>query len=328
MPNVDSPWKVNSPWNGSAAIGITADQVLQSVLAGALLFTAVAVLVGIIETLRSRWWRKPKYVRLGVYSAICTILLAMILLSVYPLRNVSQSFLSMLLYVSIILLAELIPIIASDNVRNAFISETPLLSNIIKPIERRSATWINSIRLSEPDNSSLTATERNPGTHETSRSDEYAIPASSMEIRREPITSQTKHEGGESGLQATNVRRKAIVDPDYERYHRWSLENGLFLWKLDYREFAKIREVVNRVLGDGLFGMSGSRLDVAALCLLAKIDAREDIEKLMKSNRRAFEKLRKFKLVSDRGRLMPRGVRLVKALKREGLIEKLREHPL
>ena len=100
------------------------------------------------------------------------------------------------------------------------------------------------------------------------------------------------------------------------------------MWGLEYREFAKVRKVVNQVLGDGLFGMSGSKLDVAALCLLAKIDAREDVEKLKRSYRRAFRKLRRFKLVSDRGRLMPRGVRLVKALKREGLIEKLRKHPL
>jgi hypothetical protein len=111
-------------------------------------------------------------------------------------------------------------------------------------------------------------------------------------------------------------------------YCRWILRKGLFLRELEYREFVKLKEVVNQVLRGDVFGMASSKLGFEPLCLLARIDTMEDVEKLKRSYRRPFQKLRKFKLVSDRGRLMPRGVRLVKALKREGLIEKLREHPL
>ena len=328
MPNIDSPWNVDSPWDGSAAIKITVDQVLQSILAGALLFTAVALLIGIIEALRHKWWKRPRYVRLGVYSTICTIVLATVLLSIYPLGNVSPSYLSMLLYVLVILLAELIPIIMFDGVRNAFIGETPLLSDILKHLEKRPVTEKGVMRFGGSASPGLGTTWRNQGVYEAGYSNASPIPVSSAEIRQEPIGSPTRRGGGEAGLRSSDVRQRVMIDPDYERYRRWTLDNGLFLWELDYRKFAKIREVVNQVLEGSLFGMSGSRLDIAALCLLARIDAKEDVEKLRRSNRKAYEKLRRFKLVSDRGRLMPRGVRLVKALKKEGLIEKLREHPL
>jgi len=87
-------------------------------------------------------------------------------------------------------------------------------------------------------------------------------------------------------------------------------------------------EALNQVLGAGSFGMSDSKLDIKALHLLAKIDARQSIAGISESSKLALEKLRKFKLVSSRGRLMPKGVKLVRMLKRRGLMEKLREPPI
>jgi len=331
MSSVDNPWNVEGSWGGSMSIEVTVDQVLQSILAGALIFTAVALLAGIVEALRAKWWRRSRYMRLGVYSAICTILLAAALLSAYPLKNVSQLFLSTLSYVSIILLAELIPIVAIDRVRGAFICETPLLSDILKPLERKSEAKISGIRPSETASSDLGFAERDPSTcdaHEVKRPEEEVPLTSHIEVQLSRIAEPSEHGGRQTKPQSVNACWKTIVDPDYEMYCRWILRKGLFLRELEYREFVKLKEVVNQVLRGDVFGMASSKLGFEPLCLLARIDTMEDVEKLKRSYRRAFQKLRKFKLVSDRGRLMPRGVRLVKALKREGLIEKLREHPL
>ena len=334
MQGVDSPWNVESPWDGSMSIEVTVDQVLQSILAGSLIFTAIALLVGIVEALRPKWWRRPRYVRLGVYSAISTILLAAALLSAYPLRNVSQPFLSTLSYVSIVLLAELIPIVAIDGVRETFISETPLLSDILKPLEKKSEARVSRVRLSEPVRSGLELAERTPEAreaHESERIEEASSP-SCTEPKPSHVASasigSSEHEGRQARPENVNARRRVVVDPDYEKYCEWALRKGLFLWELEYGEFAKLRKIVNQVLGEGSFGMRGSKIGLESLCLLAKIDAREDVEKLRRKYPSSFRRLRKFKLVSDRGRLMPRGVRLVKALKKEGLIERLREQPI
>ena len=292
----------------------------------------IALLAGIVEALKPKWWRRPRYVRLGVYSAISTILLAAALLSAYPLRNVSQLFLSTLSYVSIVLLAELIPIVAIDGVRETFISETPLLSDILKPLEKKSEARSSRVRLSKTASSGLELAERTPearNTHECKRIEE-ASPPSCMELQPSHVASvgSSEHEERQAKPENFNARRRVVADPDYEKYCEWALRKGLFLWELEYGEFAKLRKVVNQVLGEGSFGMRGSKIGFESLCLLAKIDAREDVEKLRRKYPSSFRRLRKFKLVSDRGRLMPRGVRLVKALKKEGLIERLREQPI
>ena len=305
---------MSNPWSGSGFIEIDVDQVVQALLVATLSLTAIMLLAGIIEALTVGGRERPKYVRIAIDSAICTIVVASVTLSMHPLERIPQWFFESLLFLSVSILVELIPIIVVDDVREAFIREIPMLSDFIEALE-------------EP----AIITGGSGGRHSSLRSMDLGLrdwPASNVEIAQPVERDRAGICDAGAEAQTVAVSQETVTDPEYERYREWILKCGLPEWsRLSYEEFSEIRDVVDEVLDRRAFGMARSKLGIRELSLLAKIDSRENVNRLKRKYRIAFEKLRRFKLVSNRGRLMPRGVRLVKALKRRKLMDTLKLHP-
>ena len=309
---------VDSPWNGSGIAWPDADQVVQALLLAMMIAVAGMLLVGIVEALRARKWRSPRRVGLVARLTLLVILASGIILAIHPLRSISPVFIGTATYLSLILMLEFIVILASDRVRAAFLNEVLIMSKILKLFEGRPAAnhtaWSNPMGVVHA-HARLETSSPKPESSPVASPSAQAIRATEIHatnsIRSNPRPSTAA------------TRNPAAISLSQGRCFRRSSGGGSASYGLGYREICELRRTIGQVLGSGVLGTLGSELDIKSLCLLVKIDAREDLGRLRMS--REFEKLRRLKLVSDRGRLMPRGVRLMKTLKRKGLIEKLRE---
>jgi len=128
--------EITNPWDGGEVTWPTADQVIQVLLVLSASIMVIALFIGIVEAVRFRRWKRPKYVKLGIYSTLFTIVLGFIILLAYPLKSISKEFLSASAYLSAIFLAELIPIMVLDDVRETFLRELPILPQILGVLEK------------------------------------------------------------------------------------------------------------------------------------------------------------------------------------------------
>lgn len=289
---------------------------------GALLtMYAISILlmwIAIIEVKKKCEIEEAKYPKRSIYSISTTLALFTVLSMLGLPSKISPFFTEISIYLSLALTLALIIVIISDKTRNAFTDALPIPSIL------RSKDNNTTYRPVEK-----TASPISPPTYSTVNTNATGSRSQTVSTNRkiETISIPMKIiEETNPQLKENNVRREPHIDPDYLHYQRW-LENRLLPpSKISYEEFHKIRNIVDATMGEKVFGMTQGKLDILSLSLLARIDSREDIEEIKKfHNGKCFENLRKFKLVSEHGRLMAKGVKLIKALKKEGLIKKLRE---
>lgn len=311
---------VSNPWGGPSIAEMSPEQLVELFIIIALKITAIVLFFGILDALISKEWRKSEVTRFVVHYTIYTVIVVIVVLLSYPIKSPSKSFLEALGYFLLpTLVLELAVLITVDKVRRAFVGEVPLLPDLLNYLQRKLIRGSTG-RMNDLNNFGDIELDFKPLETTSQISTDSSIPSIQQIV--ETTTSYVMHIGNHVGSQ---VNLTAQLDPEYTRYREWIFRNGLTFSELSYGEFLEVKEVVNQVLGRHAFGMSSYNLDIAALSLLAKIDARENIGRLREIYDESFEKLKKFKLISERGRLMPRGVRLIKALKRRGLIEKLRK---
>jgi len=122
------------------------------------------------------------------------------------------------------------------------------------------------------------------------------------------------------------VDGQVIKDRDYIDYLKWCRENYRWHRRLTYDEFLKIKEAVSEKLSIR-FLVGDSGIGIPELSILARISLREGLRNSTMWAE-AIRKLNKLGLVSRNCKLMPRGVRVVKALKEVGLLEKIAEQTM
>ena len=201
----------------------------------------------------------------------------------------------------------MIPGILSEKIRNRFIEELP------KP------------SLQTKKNEKIKMKTYNPNRHgyETSKNEHHSRPTGQRINQRAPVeaTSSKKTIREKPPRQnAVRVDGQTIMDKGYMKYLRWCEENYRRHDKLTYTEFLKIKEAASKILPRILDG--DYEIGIPELSILARISLREDL----RNNARwaeAVEKLNKSGLVSRNYKLMPRGVKIVKALKEAGILEKI-----
>ncbi|MEM3398036.1 MAG: hypothetical protein QW724_04820 [Nitrososphaerota archaeon] len=295
-------------------IEIDIDMIVQVAILVEAALSVVLMWMGIFEA-----WRMPRnsgtgYLKKSVYSVIVTILLFATFSLLGLPTKINPYFIDSLIYIGLAFLLAIMVILLSEKVRDAFLGKVPLTytskSGTPMPVYRDFLGSNSSISLpAGPAN-----LKRVEGLSTAPRiALELTAPSKTVPVDR-------------IQLREVVVKKEVPADLDYEMYENWIKSLYFSIPKISYEEFSRIRKVVNSVMKEEVFGMRKDKLDVKSLSLLAKIDHREDVEEIKKfSGGEYFRKLRKFELVSENGRLMARGVRLVKELKKEGLIEKLRE---
>ncbi len=199
-----------------------------------------------------------------------------------------------------------IPGILSEKIRNRFIEELPRLSFQTKKTEKIHAKTYNHYRY-----------------YETSKNEYHSRPTGQKVNQHTPVEAASSKKAVQEKPPSQNIVRadgQTIIDRGYMKYLRWCEENYRRHDRLTYTEFLKIKEAASKILPRILDG--DYEIGIPELSILARISLREDL----RNNARwaeAVEKLNKPGLVSRNYKLMPRGVKIVKALKEAGLLEKI-----
>ena len=289
------------------------DMMIQVAILAMSLLNIVLMWIGIAEV-----WRMPRngeagYPRKSIYSIIITILLFTASSFLGLPRKIHPYFINSSIFIGLAFLLAIMVILLDEKVQKAFLKEIPLL-HIFKSRTSMSV-YRDSVGSSSSTNLSASSAYMEIVEHQSTSP--RRVSESTYLLKTAPVERIQLQEA---------VVKKAPADLDYEMYENWINSLSFPRSKISYEEFSKIRRIVNSVMKKEVFGMRKDKLDVKSLSLLAKIDNREDVEKIKKfADGEYFKKLRRFELVSENGRLMAKGVRLVKELKKEGLIEKLRE---
>ncbi|MEM4539763.1 MAG: hypothetical protein QXF02_06330, partial [Candidatus Korarchaeota archaeon] len=273
----------------------------------------VLMWIGIVEVWRMHRSGEAGYPRKSIYSMIITILLFTASSFLGLPTKIHPYFINSSIFIGLAFLLAIMVILLDEKVQNAFLKEIPLL-HIFKSRTSMSV-YRDSVGSSSSTNLSASSAYMEIVEHQSTSP--RRVSESTYLLKTAPVERIQLQEA---------VVKKAPADLDYEMYENWINSLSFPRSKISYEEFSKIRRIVNSVMKKEVFGMRRDKLDVKSLSLLAKIDRREDVEKIKKfADGEYFKKLRRFELVSENGRLMAKGVRLVKELKKEGLIEKLRE---
>ncbi len=264
--------------------------------------------IGIAEARKPRGREELRHVKLSVQASLFTISALIAAMILWQPTRIDPMLFEATIYLTIAFMATLLPIAASDRIREAFIRETPLLNTLVKKPYAGHRAYVRLERLQAvataiPVSNGLNYSASDHRVQETSSG---AVLASQM------------------------VEAEETVDPDYERYLEQLSRSTRFYYRLFYRlsyeEFLKVRQAAEKVMGMGVFGMTGDKLDIFSLSVLARLDAGGSVSRWRNyRDGECFRKLREFRLVSERGRLMPRGVKLARELKRAGVMERLRE---
>jgi len=297
----------------SSLFSIDIDMIVQVAILAMSLLNVVLMWIGIVEV-----WRMPRngeagYPRKSIYSIIITILLFTASSFLGLPTKIHPYFINSSIFIGLAFLLAIMVILLDEKVQKAFLKEIPLL-HIFKSRTSMSV-YRDSVGSSSSTNLSASSAYMEIVEHQSTSP--RRVSESTYLLKTAPVERIQLQEA---------VVKKAPADLDYEMYENWINSLSFPRSKISYEEFSKIRRIVNSVMKKEVFGMRKDKLDVKSLSLLAKIDHREDVEKIKKfADGEYFKKLRRFELVSENGRLMAKGVRLVKELKKEGLIEKLRE---
>ena len=250
----------------------------------------------------SAWPAISLYYTLFSFTTILLISLSGILTSI----NRIVSILSIIAFTSIV--SSVILGMLSEKVRDRSIVGLPGLSLQPKKIEKMDVKTYAS----------------NRHHYETSKSEYYSRPTGQRLNKYalpETVSSREVAQGRPSRQNVVMVDGQVISDRDYIRYSKWCEENYRWHVRLTYSEFLKIRETVSKILSTRLLD-GDSEIGIPDLSILVRISLREDL-KDSTAWAEAIKKLNRFGLVSRNCKLMPRGVKIVKALKEVGLLEKI-----
>ena len=265
--------------------------------------------IGIVKAALTRpddytvWPAISLYYALISFTAIFLISLSGMLTSINPIVGLS----SIIAFTSTV--SAMILVLLSEKIGDRFIEELPKPSLQTKKNERI------QMKIYEPYIYYYETSKNEPHSRPTEqRASQHApveAPSSKKTIQEKPPSQNTVRVDGQT-----------IMDKGYMKYLRWCEENYRRHDKLTYTEFLKTREAASKILPRILDG--DYEIGVPELSILARISLREDL----RNNARwaeAIKKLNKSGLVSRNHKLMPRGVKIVKALKEAGLLEKIGE---
>jgi len=233
---------------------------------------------------------------------IITLALLIILGSFDALAWISPSILEVTMYAAVSYMSAIIPIFMSDRLRVSLLEP---ISMLFKGW-RQGSEILNARTLWDED---LWA----PNHHVAVR-----IRRNSNAIEHTASTRITKI--------VTPVRMErsdpSMLDKDYQEYLAWKKGFLGFSGRtLSYEKFCRVRDLVRSEVDVKSIGSSNG-LTVRALAVFARIALKNRVDnperwedEIRELNRRG--------LISKKLRLMPKGVRLLKALKREGLLKDL-----
>lgn len=264
--------------------------------------------IGIAEARKPGGMNGLRHVKLSVHASLFVTLALIAAMILWQPARIDPTLFEATIYLATAFMMTLLPIAASDRIREVFIRETPLLNMLAKKPYAGHRAHVRLERLQ-----AITT----------------AIPVSNS-LNYSASDHRAQETGSDAVLASQMVAVEETLDPEYERYLEQLSRSPRFyyrlLHRLSYEEFLKVRQAAEKVMGMRMFGMRKDKLDIFSLSVLAKIDAGGDASQLKYYlDGECFRKLREFGLVSKRGRLMPRGVKLVRELKRAGVRERLIE---
>ena len=258
--------------------------------------------IGILRTFRDKSGRSIALFFTIICYPIITLALSMVLGSFDDLARISPSILEVTMYAAVSYMSAIIPIFMSDRLR----------VSLLEPISILLKGWGQS---SENLNVRTLWSEDPwiPNSHVAVR-----IRRGSNTIKRTTSTYVTKT--------VTQVRMEkpdpSMLDKDYQEYLAWRREFlGFSSETLSYGEFCRVRDLVRSEVGVRSIG-SRSGLTMRALAVFARIALKNQVDNPERW-RDEIRELKRLGLISKKLRLMPKGVRLSKALKREGLLRDL-----
>ena len=258
--------------------------------------------IGILWTLRDKSGRSTALFFTIICYPIITLALSMVLGSFDTLAQISPSILEVIMYAAVSYMSAIILIFMSDRLRVSLLEPISiLLKGWGQGPEALNVGTLWSEDPWIPNSHVAVRIKRGPNT-----------------IKRTRSTYVTKT--------VTQVRMEkpdpSMLDKDYQEYLAWRRGFlGFSSGNLSYGEFCRVRDLVRSEVGVGSIG-SRSGLTMRALAVFARIALKNQVDNPERW-RDEIRELNRLGLISKKLRLMPKGVRLSKALKREGLLRDL-----
>jgi len=267
--------------------------------------------IGILKAALTRTDEYTVWPAISLYYILISFVMVILLSSVGIITSIKPIIGELLIYASTSILSAVIPGILSEKVRRRFIEELPRLSIHPKKVEGMHVK-----------------THASHTYYEDNRSKYYSRLAEqgNQYILLEKMASRQVIQEKPPGQNVVAVDGQVIKDKDYIDYLKWCKENYRWHRRLTYDEFLKIKEAVSEKLSIRFLG-GDSGIGILELSILARISLREDLRNSTMWAE-AIRKLNKLGLISRNCKLMPRGVRVVKALKEVGLLEKIAEQTM
>jgi hypothetical protein len=264
--------------------------------------------IGVLKAALTRTDEYTVWPAISLYYILISFVMVILLSSLGIITFIKPIIGELLIYASTSVLSAVIAGAISEKVRRRFIEGLPRLNIQPKKVENIHVKTYASHRYYE--NSSIKYYGRRA---EQGKQHTLSETMSSREASQERHTSQN----------AVIVDGQAIRDRGYIDYLKWCRENYRWHRRLTYDEFLKIKEAVSEKSSIRFLG-GDSGIGIPELSILARISLREDLRNSTVWAE-AIRKLNKLGLVSRNCKLMPRGVKVVKALKGVGLLEKIAE---
>jgi hypothetical protein len=267
--------------------------------------------IGVLKAAITRTDEYTVWPAISLYYILISFVMVILLSSVGIITSIKPIIGELLIYASTSILSAVIPGILSEKVRRRFIEGLPRLNIQPKKVENIHAKTHAFHRYYE--NSSIKYYGRLAEQGKQYTLSETMSPREASQERR-------------PSQNTVIVDGQVIRDRDYIDYLKWCEENYRWHRRLTYDEFLKIKEAVSEKLSIR-FLVGDSGMGIPELSILARISLREDLrDSTMWAE--AIRKLNKLGLVSRNCKLMPRGVKVVKALKEVGLLEKIAEQTM
>jgi len=264
--------------------------------------------IGVLKAALTRTDKYTLWPTISLYYILISFVVVILLSSVGIITSIKPIIGELSIYASTSILLAVIAGAISEKVRRRFIEGLPRLNIHPKKVEYIHVKTHASHRYYEDGRSKYYLRRAEQGKQHT-----LSETMSSREASQERHPSQN----------TVIVDGQVIRDRDYIDYLKWCEENYRWHRRLTYDEFLKIKEAVFEKLSIRFLG-GDSGIGIPELSILARISLREGLRNSTMWAE-AIRKLNKLGLVSRNCKLMPRGVRVVKALKEVGLLEKIAE---
>jgi hypothetical protein len=267
--------------------------------------------VGVLKAALTRTDEYTVWPAISLYYILISFVMVILLSSVGIITSIKPIIGELSIYAITSTFLAAIPGILSEKVRRRFIEGLPRLSIQPRKVEDMHVKTHASHRY-----------------YQDSRSQYYSRLAEqgNQHVLLDKMPSRQVIQERPPSQNVVVVDGQVIKDRDYIDYLKWCKENYRWHRRLTYDEFMKIKEAVSEKLSIR-FLVGDSGIGIPELSILARISLREDLRNSTMWAE-AIRKLNKLGLVSRNCKLMPRGVKVVKALKEVGLLEKIAEQTM